>query len=134
MHEGSLSLTCENVLPNPLKHFHVSTFSSQPSFSPEYTIDVPIDEICDSNVDIGYADNMFHMLGGNVETFESLGNFSGYDATLDPYCINLVDKPRSIMWNTFFDFSFDFSMFFSLIKRALTFFVLILCMLSCCQA
>ena len=38
------------------------------------------------------------------------------------------------MWNTFFDFSFDFSMAFSLIKRALIYFVLILCMLSYCQA
>jgi len=25
---------------------------------------------------------MFHMLGGNVDHFESLGNLSGYDATL----------------------------------------------------
>ena len=47
---------------------------------------------------------MFNMLGGNDEIFESLGNFSGYDAVLDPYCINLVDKPRKIMWNTFFNF------------------------------
>jgi len=45
-----------------------------------------------------------------------------------------VDKPGKIMWNTFFDFSFDFSMAFSLIKRALTFFALILCMLSYYQA
>ena len=38
------------------------------------------------------------------------------------------------MWHTFFDFSFDFSIGFCLIKRALTFFALILCMLSYCQA
>ena len=97
---------------------------------------MPIDnfEICDSNVDVGYADNIFHMLGGNVETFESLGNFSGYNAALDSYYIKLVDKPRKILWNAFFVFSFDFSTAFSLMKRALTFFVLILCMLSCCQA
>ena len=53
--------------------------------------------MCDSNVDMGYADNMFHMLGKNVETFGSLGYFSGYDASLDPYCINLVGKPRKIL-------------------------------------
>jgi len=54
------------------------------------------------------------VLGGNVETFESLGIFSGYDAALDPYCIYVVDKPRKILWNTFFAFSFDFSMAFNL--------------------
>ena len=74
------------------------------------------------------------MLGGNVETFESLGYFSGYDAALDPYCINLVGKPRKILWNTFFISSFDFSIAFYLMKRALTFFALILCMLSYSQA
>ena len=63
---------------------------------------------------------MLNTLGGNVENFGSLGYFSGYDAALDPYCINLVDKPRKILWSTFFAFSFDFSMAFSLIKRALT--------------
>jgi len=52
--------------------------------------------------------NMFNILGGSDETFESLGNFSWYDAALDPCCIYLVEKPRKIMWNAFFDFSFDF--------------------------
>jgi len=63
----------------------------------------------------------------------TLGYFSGYDVDFDPYCMYLVDKPRQILWNTFFVFSFDFSMAFALIKRALTFFALILCMLSYCQ-
>ena len=45
-----------------------------------------------------------------------------------------MDTPRKIMWTPFFAFSFDFSMAFSLIKRALIFFVLILCMLSYCHA
>jgi len=95
---------------------------------------VPIDnfEICDFNVDLGNDDNMLNMLGGTAETFESLGYFSGYDVTLDPYCIK-VDKPRKIMWNPFFDLSFDFSLAFTLIKRALIFLTLILCMLSYCQ-
>jgi len=83
---------------------------------------------------MGYDDNKFDVLGRNIETFETLGNYSRYDAALDPYCINLVDKPRKILWNTFFAFSFDFAMAFTLIKRALTFFALILCMLSFCHA
>jgi len=115
-----------------LEHSHVSPMYSQPLFFPKLDFDVRIDnfEICDSNVDMGNKDNVLNILSGNVYTFMSLGNFSGYDATLDPYYIYLVDKPGKIMWNTFFDFSFDFSMAFSLIKRALTFFALILCMLS----
>jgi len=72
------------------------------------------------------------MLGGNVGHFESLGYLSGYDATLDSYCIDLEDKPRKVMWSTFFDF--DFSMALALIKKALIFFALILCMLSYSQA
>jgi len=96
---------------------------SQPLFSPEHSFDAPSDisKFCDFNMDLGYDDNMFNMLGGNVETFESLGNFSRYDATLDPYYIYLVDKPRKIIWNPFFDFSFDFSLAFTLTKRALIF-------------
>ena len=136
MHKGSPSLVDDNVIPNSLEHSHVSTFCSPPSFSPELDFDVPIDnfEICDSNVDMGNVENVLNMLGGSVDTFMSLGNFTGYDAALNPYCIYLVDKPRKIMWNTFFAFSFDFFMAFALIKRDLTFFALILCMLSYIQA
>ena len=132
LHEGSPSLAYDNVIPNSLEHSHVSTFCSPPSFSPELDFDVRIDnfEICDSNVDLGHEDNMFHMLGGNVDNFESLGNLCGYDAALDLYCIYLVDKHRKIMRNTFF----DFSMAFALIKRELTYFTLILCVLSHSQA
>ena len=134
MHEGFPSLACENVFLSPLEHSHVSTFCSAPSFFSEYTYDVSIDnfEICDSNIDMGYADNIFHVIGGNVETFESLGNFSGYNATIDPYCINLVDKPRKIMWNTFIAFSFDFSM--ALTLRGLILFFVLICMFSYFQA
>jgi len=128
VHEESPSLGSNHVLPSPLEHSHVSTFCSQCSLSPKYTIDVPIDnfELCVSNVDLGNMNNVLNVHGGNVETFESLGIFSGYDAALDPYCICLVDKPRKIMWHTFFDYSFNFSLAFSLMKRALVFFALIL--------
>ena len=117
VHEGSSSLSYENVLPNSLEHAYVSIVSSPPSSSsPEYAFDVPIDnsEICESNVDMGHEEYMFNVLGGNVYSLESLGYFRGYDAALDPYCINLVDAPRKILWNNFFS--------------------LILCMLSYLQA
>jgi len=133
VHEGSYRLSYENFLPNPLEHAHVSIVSSpRSSSSPEYAFDVAIDnyEICESNVDVGDEDNMFNMLGGNVENFESLGCLCGYDVALDPYSINLEDKPRKIMWNTIF----DFSMVFNLLNRALIYFVFILCMLSNLQA
>jgi len=136
VHEETPSLGSNHVSHNPLEHFHDSLLCSQPFFSPEYYVDVPkdISKLCDFNVDLGCENNMFNMLRGNDETFESLGNFSGYDATLDPYCIHLVENPRKIMWNTFFNFSFAFSMAFSLIKRALAFFALILSVLSYWQA
>jgi len=136
VYEESPSLAYDNILPSPLNHSHVSTFCSQPSLSLECHCDAPNDDskICDSNVDLGHEDNMLNTLGGNGETFESLGYFSGYDVALDPYCIYLVDKPRKILWNTFFAFSFDFSMVFSMLKRVLNFFDIIICMLSYCQA
>ena len=135
MHEKSSSLAFDNIaLPNPL-HTHVSHTCSQPSISPEYSLDAPIDnhKICYSNVDLGFVDNMFNMHGGNVGNSLFLEYFYGYDAFLDPYYIFLVDKPRKIMWNTFFGFSFDFSMALALLKRALTFFIVVIFMLSYCM-
>ena len=41
---------------------------------------------------------MFNELGRNADNFLSLGYLSGYDASLDPYFIDLVDKRRKIMW------------------------------------
>ena len=71
---------------------------------------------------------MLNLLGGNNETFESLGYFRGYDASLDPYCIDLVDLPRKIMWNTFFNFSCGFSMAFT--SRGLILFFVLICRFS----
>ena len=70
------------------------------------------------------------MLSGNVGNFMPLNYFSGYNASLDPYYMYLVNKPRKIMWNTFFDYSFDFSIVFGLMRRALTFFNVLILMLS----
>jgi len=51
---------------------------------------------------------MFHVLGENTDNFVSLGYFSGYNASPDPNYMYLVDAPRKIMWNIFFDFSVAF--------------------------
>jgi len=114
MNEESPSLGFDNnILPNPLDHSHVSPICSLPSISPEYSLDAPFDspKLCDSNVELGYAGKMFNMIDGNVDNFMSLGYFTGYNASLDPYYMYLVDKPRKIMWNTFFYFSFDFPLY-----------------------
>jgi len=137
MHEKSSSLGFDDtILSNPLDHSHASSFCSLPSHSPEYYIDTRIENlmIFGANVDLGSMNNMFNMLGGNVDNFHSLGYFCGYDASVDPYCILLVDKHRKIVWNAFFAFSFDFSMALALLKRAITFFVVIIFMLSYCHA
>ena len=41
-------------------------------------------------MDLGYDDNMFHMLGGNVDHFK----FLGYLSALDPYRLSLMGMPR----------------------------------------
>jgi len=96
MNEESPGLDFDNnVLFNLLDHFHVLPIYLQPSPYPEYCIDVPINNhmICDAIVDLGYEDKMFNMFGGNVDKFMSLGYFSGYNASLDPYFMYLVDVP-----------------------------------------
>jgi len=77
---------------------------------------------------------MFSMLGGNINNFISLGYFYGYNAFLDPYYMHLVDAPRKIIWNTFFDYSFDFSIIFGLMRKVLSFFKFFFLMLSHCHA
>ena len=64
----------------------------------------------DINVDLGLEDNLFNMLKGNaIDKNWSLGTFGGYNPSLDPFHVYLVDLPRKITWTTFFDHSFDFS-------------------------
>jgi len=99
LHEESPSLGFDDcVFPNPLDHSHVSPMYLQPSPSSEYDIAVPVDnpKICDSNVNLGHEDNELNMLGGNIDNCLSLGYFSGYNASLDPYCIRLEDFPGKI--------------------------------------
>jgi len=52
---------------------------------------------------------------------ESLGDIRCYNPSFDTYCAYLKNVPIEIMWSTFFDHSFDFSMAFDEFKRPLTF-------------
>jgi len=61
---------------------------------------------------------------------ESIGDIKGYNPSLDPYCAYLEDVPRKIMWSTFFDHTFDFSMAFDEFKRPLTLFAVSFVMFS----
>jgi len=76
VHGGSPGLGRDDVIRIPLEHSHVSLMCSQPSFFPEYSVDVPNDifKLCDSNVDMGYADKMFNMLGGNDSSIKKKKN------------------------------------------------------------
>ena len=51
----------------------------------------------------------------------SLGDIRGYNLSFDPYCAYLEGVPRKMMWSTFFDHTFDFSMAFGKFKRPVTF-------------
>ena len=53
---------------------------------------------------------------------ESLGDIRGYYLSFDPYCAYIENVPRKIIWSTFFDHTFDFSMAFNEFKRPLTLF------------
>jgi len=112
----ALVLVMVYIIPNPLDYFHISPMSSQLSASPKYFIDTPTENpmILDSNIDLGCEDNMFSMLGGIAINFGSLGCFSGFNASLDPYCMCLGDLPTKITWTTCFNPSYVF--LFPLIK------------------
>ena len=94
MHEESPSLGFDDsVIPNPVDHSHIFPMCSLPSPSPEYYFDAPIENpmIFDANVDLGNEVNMFNIHGGNANNFVSLGCFSGFNTSLDPYYMYLED-------------------------------------------
>jgi len=62
---------------------------------------------------------------------EPLGGLRAYSLSFDPYCVYLKEMPSKIVWTTFFDYSFNFSMAYDKCKRALTFFAVILIVFSC---
>ena len=136
VHKESPSLGFDDsVLPNSLNHSHIFLLCSQPSPSPKYYIYVPIDNpvIFNSNVELGYEDNVFGMLGGSVGDYVILGYFREYYPSIDLYYICLEDLPRKVMWTTFFDPPCGFSMGFAKVKRILILFgvIFVICLLPC---
>ena len=69
-----------------------------------------------------YALFHFHDLlkGNEVDCVEFLGNFRGYDTSLDPYSFYLGNLPMKILYTIAFDHSHDFSKSFDKLRRALT--------------
>jgi len=47
--------------------------------------------------------------GNDIDCAESLGNFRGYDPSLDPYTLYLGNLPAEIMYTIAFDHFYDFS-------------------------
>jgi len=50
--------------------------------------------------------------------------------SFDPYCTFLEDMQRKIMWNTFFNHAFDFSMPFDKFRRVQAIFPMVLLVFS----
>jgi len=129
VHKDFPSLDFNNIVsPNPLDHSHFSPMCLQPSPSPDYYIGPPIENpmIFDASVDLGYEVNMFNMFGWNANNCVSLGCFSGFNASLDPYYMYLEDLPRKITWTTFFNHPYNFSKAIDKVKRILNVFGMIL--------
>jgi len=83
-----------------------------------------------ANIDLGYEDNVFDVLGGYVDNFLSLGYLRGYDPSIDPYCVYVGDLPRKVMLTVFFNPCYDFSMGFDKVKRILAIFHVVLVITS----
>jgi len=95
------------VFPDHVDIPHVSPLPSLPSPSLK----------CHSLIAIDYHD----VLKGRVSNcIRSLGTFKGYNPPFDPFHDYLVDRPRKIIWTTFFGHSLDFSRAYDTIMRALT--------------
>ena len=91
---------------------------------PKYFIDRPIENltIFDTNVDFGYENNVFDILGGNTDNYVSQGYLRGHDPSIDPHCVCLHELPKKITWTTFFNPSYDFSKAIDKVKRILVVF------------
>jgi len=82
-----------------------------------------IDPICNEPLDLTLASSpLLPTTPSHLHAFhESLGDIRSYNPSFVSYCAYLEDVPRKIIWSTFFDNTFDFSMAFSKFRRPLTF-------------
>jgi len=56
--------------------------------------------IC-ADMDLGYKNDMFSMLGGNVDDYVFLGYFRRFDLLIDPYCVCLENLPKKVLLTTY---------------------------------
>jgi len=75
MYEESPGLSFDNVFSNLLDHAHALCLCSLPFPSLEFCIEKRINShvMCGSHLDMGYEDNVFHVLGRSVDDQLSLG-------------------------------------------------------------
>jgi len=80
------------------------------------------DPVCNKPLDLTpISSPLFSTAPSHLHPFhESLGHLRSYNPSFDRYCAYLEDVSRKIMWSTFFDHTFDFSMAFEELKRPLT--------------
>jgi len=74
--------------------------------------------ICETNANLGCGDNMFYMLGRNLDDFMPR-YIRSHDPSIHPCSLYLENLPRKVMWATFFTFSYEFSEALDKIKRIL---------------
>jgi len=97
----------DNISPNPFEAPHVSPLYSLPCHSPK----------CHNMSHVNFHD----VLEGNmVDCVESLGNFSGYDPSFDPYSLYLGNMPVKIFFTIPFNHCTDFSKACDKSRRTLT--------------
>ena len=91
-----------------------------------------IDFICTTSLDLApISSPSLSTTPSHLHAFhESLGDIRGCTPSFDPYCVYLKDMPRKIVWGTFFDHVFNFSIAFDKCKRAMIFFTMILLVFS----
>jgi len=86
------------------------------------------DPICNEPLDLTpILSPLLPMTPSNLHAYHvSVGDIRGYNPSFDPYCAYLEDMPRKIIWSTFFNHIFDFSMAFDEFKGHL---LCLLCLL-----
>ena len=106
-------------------------WSKEPTLIESFLVEAPFEESCGGGVVVGTTPSIEHIdpictewlnlapisspflptTPSHLHAFqESLYDIRQYAPSLDNYCAYLEDVPRKIMWSTFSDHAFDFSM------------------------